>query len=425
MGTSILDLKTGSCIFRPSLILPNSGGYGRLYNWYTASSVSYGALYNWYAITDSRNIAPIGWHVPSKAEFDYLHTLLSNTNVNIGNKLKTIGTSYWQSPNTGATNESGFSALGSGYRTSNGSYEQFGIATFFAINEVNHDFTILRNDMEYFPYSTFQPSKKEGISIRLIKDDSIDPVVMTDNDGYKYPTIKIGDQVWMAQNLQTTKYRDGSNIPNVTDNAAWAALSTGAYCWYNNTKTYDLAPAGWHLYSINEFQSMFSYLGNTFAGGAKKLRETGIQHWSSSIGATNETGFTAVGSGYRNNIGFTGLKNTAQFHGIWTSNMSFLVGADNLLDYGGGNDKSIGNSIRFIRNANNIANNVTDADGNIYESVKFNNQTWLKQNWKSKKYRDGTPISFAGTNGINYTNAEWSMLNTPAVCAYNNDENLV
>jgi len=59
---------------------------------------------------------------------------------------------------------------------------------------------------------------------------------MTDQDGNVYKTITIGTQTWMAENLRTTKYRDGSSIPNVTYNTDWINLTTGAYCNYDNTK---------------------------------------------------------------------------------------------------------------------------------------------------------------------------------------------
>jgi uncharacterized protein (TIGR02145 family) len=58
---------------------------------------------------------------------------------------------------------------------------------------------------------------------------------VTDIDGNIYNTVTIGTQVWMKENLKTTKYNDGTAMPNVTDNSAWAALTTGAYCDYNNT----------------------------------------------------------------------------------------------------------------------------------------------------------------------------------------------
>ena len=62
-----------------------------------------------------------------------------------------------------------------------------------------------------------------------------DPGTVTDIDGNSYHTIKIGTQVWMVENLKTTKYNDGTAIPLVTDSAAWANLTTPGYCWYNNS----------------------------------------------------------------------------------------------------------------------------------------------------------------------------------------------
>jgi len=76
---------------------------------------TYGGLYNWYAVNDSRNIAPEGWHVPSDAEWQTLVDYLGGNNV-AGGTMKEIGTTHWNSPNTGATNGSGFTALPGGYR---------------------------------------------------------------------------------------------------------------------------------------------------------------------------------------------------------------------------------------------------------------------------------------------------------------------
>ena len=139
---------------------------------------------------------------------------------------------------------------------------------------------------------------------------------MTDIDGNTYTTVKIGDQWWMAENLKVTHYRNGEEIPNITDNTEWANLTSGAYCDYdnnpNNVATYgrlynwysiedsrDLAPDGWHVPSRDEWQTMIEYLGGDgIAGG--KLKESGTEHWlSPNEGATNESGFSALPSGMR------------------------------------------------------------------------------------------------------------------------------
>ena len=77
------------------------------------NSKIYGALYNWFAVRDIRNLAPAGWHIPSDTEWETLTTFLGDDNV-AGAALKSAGISFWQSPNPGATNSTGFNALGAG-----------------------------------------------------------------------------------------------------------------------------------------------------------------------------------------------------------------------------------------------------------------------------------------------------------------------
>ena len=142
---------------------------------------------------------------------------------------------------------------------------------------------------------------------------------MTDIDGNTYKTVTIGTQTWMAENLKVTKYNDGIAIPNVTDNTAWRELTTGALCDYGNTpsnsetygKLYNwhavntgkLCPTGWHVPSDAEWTELTDYLGGTSVAGGK-LKETGTTHWNTpNTGATNETGFTALPGGQRDDLG--------------------------------------------------------------------------------------------------------------------------
>jgi len=140
---------------------------------------------------------------------------------------------------------------------------------------------------------------------------------MTDQDGNVYKTVTIGTQIWMAENLRTTKYNDGTAISNVTGATEWANLTTGAYCNYNNTTNTDtiatygrlynwyavntgkLAPTGWHVPTDAEWSTLTDYWGREgFAGGI--LKETGTTHWiSPNVEATNEAGFTALPGGLR------------------------------------------------------------------------------------------------------------------------------
>jgi uncharacterized protein (TIGR02145 family) len=145
-------------------------------------------------------------------------------------------------------------------------------------------------------------------------------VTVTDIDGNVYHTVTIGTQVWMVENLKTTKYNDGAAIPLVMDIVTWAALTTPGYCWNNNdaatykdtygvlynwytVNTGKLAPAGWHVPTDSEWSVLATYLGGDSVAGSK-LKEVGTTHWiSPNTGATNETGFTALPGGYRNLFG--------------------------------------------------------------------------------------------------------------------------
>jgi uncharacterized protein (TIGR02145 family) len=171
------------------------------------------------------------------------------------------------------------------------------------------------------------------MSFILVVNIPDEPV--TDVDGNEYQTVKIGDQIWMAENLKTTKYRDSTSIPLITDGTEWANHPSGAYCyfgnnadnvniygnlynWYTVVDEHKLCPSGWHVPTINEVNKLINYLGGPeIAGG--KLKETGTVHWvEPNEGATNESGFTALPSGDRNYFGnFGGMlgKTTA----FWTT----------------------------------------------------------------------------------------------------------
>ena len=154
-----------------------------------------------------------------------------------------------------------------------------------------------------------------SVSCKKKNDDTNNPPVttVTDQDGNVYHTVTIGTQVWMVENLKTTKYRNGDGIQNVTDSIAWWNLTSGAYCIYrndvNNLATYGrlynwyavidsrkLTPAGWHIPTDAEWTTLTDYLGSTCGD---KLKEKGPNHWGGDNTATNETGFTALPGGNR------------------------------------------------------------------------------------------------------------------------------
>jgi uncharacterized protein (TIGR02145 family) len=150
-----------------------SGAYG-VYDNDETNSDSYGLLYNWYAVDNSsgRYICPEGWHVPTRTEFNVLYDYLNVIDsTNIVGQLKETGTDHWNSPNTGATNDSGFTALPAGYRsTIGGSYSGLSILAYFwssTANSSSADFSELRSNDTLYRRTL---SKAYGFSIRCLKD---------------------------------------------------------------------------------------------------------------------------------------------------------------------------------------------------------------------------------------------------------------
>ena len=161
-----------------------------------------------------------------------------------------------------------------------------------------------------------------------------DDKAVTDIDGNEYKTVKIGDQVWMAENLKVTRYRNGDPIPNVTVDSQWTNLTTGALCAYdnddNNVSTYGLlynwyavndarglAPDGWRVPTDAEWQTLIDNLGGNLVAG-NKLKEAGTAYWNSpDSSATNESGFTALPGGYR--YYYSGTFYYIGLYGIWWS----------------------------------------------------------------------------------------------------------
>jgi uncharacterized protein (TIGR02145 family) len=201
---------------------------------------------------------------------------------------------------------------------------------------------------------------------------------VNDVDGNKYTTVKICDQIWMVENLKTTKYKDGTEIPNIINGNDWGALTTGAYCWYNNDPSYKdtygalyngytvttgkLCPDGWHVPTQSEWHTLAlcldasSILSNPeslTAGGM--LKESGTLHWANPNIASNSSGFTALPGGYRN-IG-DGSFNDLTGHGwLWSSTeissehlyIRWLEHAGSNLDISD-NAKNYGGSVRCIK----------------------------------------------------------------------------
>jgi len=248
---------------------------------------------------------------------------------------------------------------GNGYsysaKTSNTSHSKNQISIKNSISQIPHTFQKVKSDL---PTTSMNFSVGDTLLYKAISGNYSTIIVdmptqskstnfnfdaCTDADGNNYCTVILGNQTWMSENLKTTKYNDGSNIPYLISDAAWVADSLGAYCWYNNdiahkpiygalynwftVKTSKIAPIGWHVPTEDEYQEMkkfinkgyFTYVSTDSIGG--KIKERGISQWlSSNKGATNETGFSAIPAGSRlvdgSNVAYYKLNEISAW---WTS----------------------------------------------------------------------------------------------------------
>jgi uncharacterized protein (TIGR02145 family) len=204
---------------------------------------------------------------------------------------------------------------------------------------------------------------------------------VTDIEGNVYQTVKIGNQVWMAENLKTTKYNDQAAIPNVIENNEWIALTTDAFCWAQNNEatfkplygalynwyaveTGKLCPTGWHVPTDGEFSAMEITLGMTseqaagtdFRGTDQGKQMKNTTGWADGANGTNTSGFSALPAGYRSYI-------TGNSEGIglityfWSAtgldeNIAVYrrLDGDNDKVFRSGTYKKAGKSIRCVKN---------------------------------------------------------------------------
>jgi uncharacterized protein (TIGR02145 family) len=132
---------------------------------------TYGRLYTWYAVTDPRKLCPRGWHVPSDEEWTNLISLEAMGGEDVGGgKLKETGTMHWSEPNTGATNETGFTALPGGYRFHYGRFRDAGFNGFWWSSTESSDSTAYGWGMTSSSgrLSRFNFDKRDGLAVRCI-----------------------------------------------------------------------------------------------------------------------------------------------------------------------------------------------------------------------------------------------------------------
>lgn len=455
----------------------------RAYCWYDndpSNGDIFGAQYVWAGATNNagssanpssvQGACPSGWHLPSDSEWKQLEMHLGMSQADAdgmewrgtdeGGKLKESGEISWQSPNLGATNETGFTALPGGYRLNGNEFLGLSGVTYFYTATENDESSAWYRGLESAQSGIYRHNnaRVDGFSVRCVEggstyslpevitsdvsgvtetsaqsggdvtfdggasitargvcwrtspgptiEDEItndgtgngiftssitglsqgttyyvrayatnsedtaygDELIVrtktgsgstvTDYDGNIYQTVQIGDQEWMAENLNVIHYPDGTVIQLVEDSTLWDALGVTdkAYCWYDDNSTngdtygalytwgaamngaessiaspsgvQGVCPDGMHLPGDTEWKELEMYLGmsqeeadktggrGTDEGG--KLKEAGTFHWNSpNEGSNNESGFTALPAGSRSHDGsFSDFGNVANF---WTT----------------------------------------------------------------------------------------------------------
>ena len=221
---------------------------------------------------------------------------------------------------------------------------------------------------------------------------------VVDIDGNVYPTIQIGSQNWMAENLKCNRFQNGDLIPNITDQEEWNNLLTPASVYYNNDNAFscpygrlynwyaaadsrNVCPTGWHVPSLEEFEILNAYLGD---GGLAGIRLRSLKFSSTFYNETNESGFSAMPSGAYYIVGFAQLNYAI---GLWTNQESYprhafykyLAGFYSPFITNGDQNKLVGLSIRCMQDYNGNAslpivlnlsvNNVTDKSAELSSSV--------------------------------------------------------
>ncbi len=327
------------------------------YNNDVSYGTDYGCLYNWYAVTDSRNLCPDGWHVPNDGDWSILLNFLGGNNL-AGGKMKEKGYTHWADPNTGGSNESGFTGLPGSFRVNGGVFDtSIHTVGFWWSSTKDYSFSSVLG----LTYNSSHASQNElspswGLSVRCVENSGHDFGSFTDTrDGKTYKTVEIGNQTWMAENLN---YHSASGSWVYDDNNANADVYGRLYDW---EMACNVCPEGWRLPDKNEWKTLVDFFGGDFAAGGA-LKETGTTHWKSpNEGATNVSGFSALPGGARfpnsyPNSDYYYLSSYANFWSSSTSQYDDEQGYYWMLDYddteagGWTDDKTSAYSVRCMKN---------------------------------------------------------------------------
>ena len=325
--TEWANLTTGAWCYYNNY---NYGTYSKLYNWYAvvgiydAASLSNPSL--------RKTLFPSEWQTPSSSSLSTLTTFLGGLSV-AGGKLKQTGTTLWNSPNTGATNSSGFTGLPGGFRLYEGSFLSISTTSYYwsSTETSTGQFRYLNLGNTASTAATGSTDPRVGFSVRLTR-----PITRVIIGAKQTSTTTLNaSQMFTLYNLDTTKYRDGTLIPQASSSAqfvAYGTAGTGSWCyanydpannatygklynWYAVNDTRGIGPTNYTVPSHSEWTTLTTYLGAT---AGTQMKEAGTAHWPVGNTGTNTSGFTALPGGYIDPVdGMTNFFTSASY--FWTS----------------------------------------------------------------------------------------------------------
>lgn len=377
----------------------------------------FGRIYNNYAASDYRNMANVGWRVATYDDYAYLIVYLGGDSV-AGGKMKETGSDHWIIPNVDASNSSGFTAVGSGYRDYNGDFGGLSLESWLIHSDVIDIYHFAKrlyansSAIEEISNGVAYGPKRCGGAIRLVKENpDSHSRYYVGNDGKIYPSVLIGTQEWTSINSKETKYR-------TTQIVRMGYL----YNYYTVLDSRNIAPDGWHVPTYTEVLDLIALGGNA-------LKEAGTTNWSyPNTGAYNSWGWNGRSSGVRL-VGLGIDFESVMEIGTWWFESAEQVGYYILtyntstaqLDQGDYNYKE-GRALRLVKDSTILSEGstgvMTGNDGKRYHTIQIGGKEWLSENLCETKFRDGSLIPEVTDS------EEWDALTTPARCSYGNDETI-
>jgi uncharacterized protein (TIGR02145 family) len=395
-STQWANLKTGAWCY-----YSNKNAYGAIS----------GRLYNWYAVNDPRGLAPEGWHIASDAEWTTLSDFLGGEDV-AGGKMKEVGVTHWQSPNKGATNESGFTGLPGGYRYENKSFNGYGVNGYWwCSTESDANIANARYLSTYdSAMHTTVYYKRSALSVRcIIGNYSNTPTINLIS-----PSIaQIGDII----TISGTAFGTDQGTSFISFNAL-NPLKSDYQSWSDQeikVKVPVGASSGKVSLTVNGTKSnKYDFIVTNLSSPPHILS---ISPNSGTIGDT----VTIEG----NNFGTYQDQSFVTFDSLNPKLVDYIGWDDNEIKVKVPQGASSGklyvtvnllqsNKVDFSVIYHIEYGTVTDIDGNVYKTIKINNQWWMDENLNVSHYQNGNPIPLV-------TDAKkWSTLTTSACCFYKN-----